>query len=1149
MKPPTAYTADQVDSLYARFEKCAQRQNANKSSAVKLRAAEGDLLRVTEEVRDLLNKAVKGDRQLLVDVFGGNCMRFHRFRKVKETVELSPMHAKDPRWQHLSDSMDTIEEILKQLGTFKPFAAAGKVAPEIYSYKGHRERFTPGERVWMRPECEGSEADSFQISTGLPEGLSFNPTSGEISGTLKPGAEVPNATYIVTATNAHGETKIELNFTVGQPPPKSVVYAEAPSACYTNEFVHWAPEIDGGKPKEWSVSPPLPPGLSLDPCTGTISGMPTDDAEPKDYTITAKNACGVASTVLSFRVKPAPPISLKYPDAKNEYTSGSVIYLRPEVALQTSVSGSRARPMSANWDLLRAKFLTSNAKWQNIIAAVKARIPKLTFTVEPALPDGLSLAAKTGVISGQPGSPSEAATYTITCRNDGGQTSAELRFGVRPQAPSSLTYPKAGEAYYLGQPVTLSPQLQGLASEWQVVPALPPGLHLDASLGIISGVPTEVVPEGSWTVTARNTHGETSAALTFAVRRAAPSGLEYPALAEAYPVLRVLALQPTVEGQVDGFTVEPALPSGLELNHATGVIEGAPSATTQRATYTVTARNETGTATASLTFEVKVMPPELLAYPQVDDVYNVGETLCLEPQVEGGATSWTLEPPLPTGLALDAATGKISGAPTSLADEVSYVVTASNEAGGTSAVLTFQVTAPKPEGLCYPNASGEYTVGEPLTLEPQLDSCICATFTVEPALPEGLQLDPATGVISGAPSTESVPTAYTVVAANPTGSCSVELTFSCTKAAEEDAATGVNLKFAAAIEEITDIADLCEEPGQGHNLGDWMIWMVHRAWLNDPSLTDFNFANKWMPPPHLEPRIAPKLMKALAHNTKIVCLQLANSNLMKPQGHDLAEALKKNTSLRILNVETNSLDSDGLAHIAAALKENNNSALEQFRFNNQKTVGDYFGRPVEQAFAELVEHNQRIVKLGFSCNDAHWRLKIDRAILRNNDLARRRRKGSTCEEQKGEVAAQDKPLARLLLTTPPEKAVWEVFDFEDERSTLARAFMADNKRLPTKEQLQSFARSRGKPIPYSAVATVVKDFRGRLVGAAVNSQVTVCDTYGAEFPGCLRAWSEKNERWNLDVWKGGDTRYNFASDKQPIIEVSAEFATWLHPPE
>merc|ERR1719333_188830 len=83
--------------------------------------------------------------------------------------------------------------------------------------------------------------------------------------------------------------------------------------------------------------------------------------------------------------------------------------------------------------------------------------------------------------------------------------------------------------------------------------------------------------------------------------------------------------------------------------------------------------------------------------------------------------------------------------------------------------------------------------------------------------------------------------------------------------------------------------------------GDWMVWMVHRAYLNDPELVELNFNNMHMPPGHMEHRIAPKLMKAMETNTHIECLSLMNSNLQKQQGVELAASLLKNCSLQVLN--------------------------------------------------------------------------------------------------------------------------------------------------------------------------------------------------------------------------------------------------------
>jgi len=52
------------------------------------------------------------------------------------------------------------------------------------------------------------------------------------------------------------------------------------------------------------------------------------------------------------------------------------------------------------------------------------------------------------------------------------------------------------------------------------------------------------------------------------------------------------------------YTVSPALPAGLTLNNATGVISGTPTVVTTQATYTITANNNTSTVTAPVVITV-----------------------------------------------------------------------------------------------------------------------------------------------------------------------------------------------------------------------------------------------------------------------------------------------------------------------------------------------------------------------------------------------------------------------------------------------------------------------------------------------------------------------------------------------------------------
>lgn len=59
----------------------------------------------------------------------------------------------------------------------------------------------------------------------------------------------------------------------------------------------------------------------------------------------------------------------------------------------------------------------------------------------------------------------------------------------------------------------------------------------------------------------------------------------------------------------------------------------------------------------------------------------------------------------------------------------------------------------------------------------------------------------------------------------------------------------------------TNLAQLrkYEQPDPDRHPFDWMIWMVHRVYLNDPTLKELNFSGMQMPRPQDCLVIAPKL--------------------------------------------------------------------------------------------------------------------------------------------------------------------------------------------------------------------------------------------------------------------------------------------------
>jgi hypothetical protein len=67
------------------------------------------------------------------------------------------------------------------------------------------------------------------------------------------------------------------------------------------------PYTTGGAATAFRVDPPLPPGLSLDPATGTLAGTPAAAKAAAPYQITASNAAGSFAKTLTVTVNdPAP---------------------------------------------------------------------------------------------------------------------------------------------------------------------------------------------------------------------------------------------------------------------------------------------------------------------------------------------------------------------------------------------------------------------------------------------------------------------------------------------------------------------------------------------------------------------------------------------------------------------------------------------------------------------------------------------------------------------------------------------------------------------------------------------------------------------------------------------------------------------------
>lgn len=203
------------------------------------------------------------------------------------------------------------------------------------------------------------------------------------------------------------------------------------------------------------------------------------------------------------------------------------------------------------------------------------------------------------------------------------------------------------------------------------------------------------------------------------------------------PVGESFSYQITANNSPSSFAAV-GLPASLQVNSTTGLITGLPT-TSGSYVVRVTASGATGAAAKDVTMTIS--PPWILTYSLSADVATNFE---YKIQASSHPTSFEANG-LPPGVGVDSVSGVISGIPTVPA---SYIVNLTDHTpyGDAIGVLYIQVLPPK---ITSPYLSGTYDTGVPFSYQ--------ITATAEPqtfaatGLAPGLTVDPATGLISGAP--------------------------------------------------------------------------------------------------------------------------------------------------------------------------------------------------------------------------------------------------------------------------------------------------------------------------------------------------------------------------------------------------------------
>ena len=412
------------------------------------------------------------------------------------------------------------------------------------------------------------------------------------------------------------------------------------------------------------------------------------------------------------------------------------------------------------------------------LAATGGTAPYSWRITSGALPAGLTLTAATGVISGTPTAAvnGSAITFAISDSGTPSQTqSVALSLTIATSTPAlsitttSLPSGAVGSTYA----ATLAASGGTAPYSWRITSGtLPAGLTLTAATGVISGTPTAAASAASLTfsITDSGNPAQTqSKALALTIAASGSTSTPVSITTTSLPkgtVGSTYAATLAASGGTAPYTwriTSGALSAGLSLAAATGVISGTPTAAVSNSSiaFSVTdSSTPAQTQAVTLPLTVASNTPALSITTATLPKGTVGSTYAATLAASGGTAPYTwriTNGSLPAGLSLAAATGVISGTPTTAvsSSSIAFSVTDTSSPAQSQAVtLALTVVNSTPPVSITTTSLPNGTVGATYaaTLAASGGTAPYTWHITGGALPAGLSLAVATGQISGTPS-------------------------------------------------------------------------------------------------------------------------------------------------------------------------------------------------------------------------------------------------------------------------------------------------------------------------------------------------------------------------------------------------------------
>ncbi|HEY3715521.1 MAG TPA: putative Ig domain-containing protein [Jatrophihabitantaceae bacterium] len=582
---------------------------------------------------------------------------------------------------------------------------------------------------------------TWQVTAGaLPAGLALNP-AGLISG--MPTATVTNRSVTVTVTDAFLRTATA-TFTWTVVPPLAITDPGDQASLTGSPITPLTLTATGGSGSPYAWSDPnatLPPGLAMSTVSGQgkVSGTPTT---PGTFAVqlTVKDAAARSATISLTWTISYPPLAAANPGAQTStlgtaiaplqlgasggsgtytwsgaatlpgglsMTAGGLISGAPTTtgtttATLTVTDGAVVRTVSFTWSVVARPAITSPGNQTTTVGAT------INVTLTSSCPDApcsytlnngpATLSVTAGVITGTVTSAAQTfGSVSVTVRDAAGSTATTSAFTWTVNPAPTMTGP-GNQTVLKGSPGSLdvSALVNGGTGPYTYsAGGLPVWLTLNPATGMITGTaPAAKSVTSGITVRATDSAGVsvTSAAFKWIVTDLATSIID-----------QTTSKSTSVSLDLDSFTTGGTAPytyaitgkpSWLSLNGSTGVLSGtSPNAVSITSGITITVTDSLGAVITSAPFKWSVTDLRWSTIPLQLSARGAAASLNVTAYDSGGTAPYTYAATgLPPGLTINAATGVISGTPTtSNTYSVRVTVTDGTGASVTSSAFTWWV--------------------------------------------------------------------------------------------------------------------------------------------------------------------------------------------------------------------------------------------------------------------------------------------------------------------------------------------------------------------------------------------------------------------------------------------------------------------------